>query len=521
MKFFRSERKLQNSEGKAFRKTRLDLFFRTMILTLAVCFVFGYSERAAAAYDPAKPLPALTGKYIYDFLRVAESQLGYHESADTSETVYSDWAGQSGRAWCSEFLSWCAYQAGIPETVIPKKNGAKSFRTFFSNQGTYFLVEGGIGDEGCGCETAAAGTIPASQIRPGDILIIETAGSNNLTTLDHVAVCRGISITGDKVTILTFEGNINRNYTIDGKTVKLGTVIQSSRNVGVIHGICRPIYGDFCDAYGEHTWNSGSIARSATCTEAELVQYTCQLCGDTKTVENDKLPHRETTDQAVAATCETAGLTAGSHCADCGAVVKTQQSVKAKGHTWDAGKVQVEAKTLTEGWMRYTCTVCGETKTECIPATGAPAVGTRISDRKTEAVYIVTKAGTKGGTVAYAGPTDRQFTEVTIRSKVTLDDITYSVTSIADGAFANNKYIKSVVIPSSVKQIGSKAFYKCSKLKSITVKSKGLKKKTIGAQAFKGIHKNAVFYVPAKKKSSYQKIFRTKGAGAKSVFRTY
>lgn len=517
----RNERKLPDSEAKTVKKTGLELCFRTMIVALAVCFVFAYSERAAAAYDPHRPLPALTGKYIYDFLRAAESQLGYHESADTSETVYSDWAGQSARAWCSEYLSWCAYQAGIPETIIPKKNGAKSFRTFFANQGTYFLVEGGVRDEGCGCAAASAGTISASQIRPGDILIIETAGSNNLTTLDHVALCRGIEVSSGTVTILTFEGNINRNYTIDGETVKLGTVIQSSRKAGVIHGVCRPVYGDFCDAYGQHTWNAGSVIRNATCMEAELVQYTCLVCGDTKTVEHEKLPHREITDQAIAATCETAGLTAGTHCQDCGTVVKVQQSVKAKGHSWDTGEVQAEAGPLTDGWMRYTCTVCGETKTECIKATGAPAVGTRISDRKTEAVYIVTRAGIKGGTAAYAGPTDRKFTKVTIPSKVTLDGITYSVTSIADGAFANNKYIKSVVIPSGVKQIGNRAFYKCRKLKQITVKSKSLKKKTIGAKAFQGIHKKAVFYVPAKKKSSYQKIFRVKGAGAKNVCRAY
>ena len=41
----------------------------------------------------------------------------------------------------------------------------------------------------------------------------------------------------------------------------------------------------------------------------------------------------EVTDAAVAATCTTAGKTAGSHCSTCGAVIKAQEVVPAKGHS--------------------------------------------------------------------------------------------------------------------------------------------------------------------------------------------
>lgn len=60
-------------------------------------------------------------------------------------------------------------------------------------------------------------------------------------------------------------------------------------------------------------------------------------------------------------------------------------------------------------------------------------------------------------------------------------------------------------------QIGSKAFYHCKKLKSITIKSKVLKK--AGANALKGIHKKAVIKVPAAKKKAYAKLLSKKGAG--------
>ncbi|MCD7733285.1 MAG: hypothetical protein LUH56_07600 [Oscillospiraceae bacterium] len=39
-------------------------------------------------------------------------------------------------------------------------------------------------------------------------------------------------------------------------------------------------------------------------------------------------------------------------------------------HTWDDGVVTTEATCTEEGVMTYTCTVCGETKTEAIPAKG-------------------------------------------------------------------------------------------------------------------------------------------------------
>ena len=43
----------------------------------------------------------------------------------------------------------------------------------------------------------------------------------------------------------------------------------------------------------------------------------------------------------------------------------------ALGHKWDNGKVTTEPTATTPGVRTYTCTVCGEVKTEVIPATGA------------------------------------------------------------------------------------------------------------------------------------------------------
>ena len=138
-----------------------------------------------------------------------------------------------------------------------------------------------------------------------------------------------------------------------------------------------------------------------------------------------------------------------------------------------------------------------------------PAKGTKLTAKG--ASYQVTDAAEKNPTVVYVG-SKKQKASVTIPDTVTIDKVTYKVTSIAANAFKNNKKLKKVVIGKNVTKIGKKAFYGCSKLKKITVKTTKLTKKNVGRQAFKGIHKKATFKVPKKKISSYRKVFRARGA---------
>lgn len=138
-----------------------------------------------------------------------------------------------------------------------------------------------------------------------------------------------------------------------------------------------------------------------------------------------------------------------------------------------------------------------------------PAKGTKLTAKG--ASYQVTSAAEKNPTVVYKG-SKKQKASVTIPDTVTIDKVTYKVTSIAANAFKNNKKLKKVVIGKNVTKIGKKAFYGCSKLKKITVKTTKLTKKNVGSQAFKGIHKKAAFKVPKKKISSYRKAFRARGA---------
>ena len=116
-----------------------------------------------------------------------------------------------------------------------------------------------------------------------------------------------------------------------------------------------------------------------TCTKTGTEAYwTCETCDKmfsdsdgkneiSKPIEIKAKGHTEVVDKAVPATCTETGLTEGKHCSVCDEVLVKQNTVQATGHKWDAGKVTKAATEKAEGIKTYTCTVCGETKTEAIP----------------------------------------------------------------------------------------------------------------------------------------------------------
>ncbi len=84
------------------------------------------------------------------------------------------------------------------------------------------------------------------------------------------------------------------------------------------------------------------------------------------------LGHDLKDDAAVAATCTTAGTTAGKHCTRCD-YKEGMETIAALGHAWDEGKVTKEATETTQGSVTYTCTRCPATKRDILPASGLVA----------------------------------------------------------------------------------------------------------------------------------------------------
>ena len=119
-----------------------------------------------------------------------------------------------------------------------------------------------------------------------------------------------------------------------------------------------------------HDFGAWTVTKAATCTETGLRTRACTDAGCSK-VETAVIPalgHTEVIDAAKAATCTETGLTEGKHCSVCGAILTAQEKTDALGHAWDNGKVTKEPTETETGVKTFTCTRCGETKTEVIPA---------------------------------------------------------------------------------------------------------------------------------------------------------
>ena len=139
-------------------------------------------------------------------------------------------------------------------------------------------------------------------------------------------------------------------------------------------------------------------------------------------------------------------------------------------------------------------------------------------------------------TVVCIGGKDDRKDSIKIPSTLTYSGIKYKVTEVGTKAFYKNKRLKSVTIGDSVAYIRSKAFYKCKNLRKVTmgkgltkiescafgynkkgctIKIKSTKLKAVNGAQNKGT-KQLRLQVPTSKKTAYKKLFQeTRKKGAK------
>ena len=100
-----------------------------------------------------------------------------------------------------------------------------------------------------------------------------------------------------------------------------------------------------------HKWNEGVVTDPGTCVTPGSVKYTCTVCSETKTESiTGEHDYKDAHDK-------------DNHYQEC-ALCHDKKNIEA--HKWDEGVVTDPGTCVTPGSMKYTCTVCSETKTESI-----------------------------------------------------------------------------------------------------------------------------------------------------------
>ena len=118
----------------------------------------------------------------------------------------------------------------------------------------------------------------------------------------------------------------------------------------------------------EHDYTNAVIITKPTCTNTGIKKGTCSVCGNTYTETIKATGHKAVTDKAIAATCQSEGKTEGSHCSVCGETIKAQTTINKIPHDY---KATVKNATCTaDGEKTYKCSMCGDSYSEPIPATG-------------------------------------------------------------------------------------------------------------------------------------------------------
>lgn len=191
----------------------------------------GSASYAGGQYYAALMQVTLTGDPRTDVVAIAQSQIGYQEGGDATQlsgevtgsanyTEYGCWYGLQDM-WCAMFVSWCAYNALVPTSVVPKH----SFTVSGLNQ---FIAWGRAYTR---AEVEAGTYVPQA----GDIIYFKSPRNTNKT--NHVGIVTGFSGS----TIYTVEGNTSSaEISTNGGAVCAKS--YSTSNTFIVY-VCCPDYG--------------------------------------------------------------------------------------------------------------------------------------------------------------------------------------------------------------------------------------------------------------------------------------
>ena len=205
-------------------------------------------------------------------------------------------------------------------------------------------------------------TIPAlGHTEVTDAAVAATCTATGLTQGKHCSVCNTVLVAQTTVAAL--------GHTEVTDAAVAATCTATGLTQGKHCSVCNTVLvaQTTIPALGHTEVTDAAVAE--TCTATGLTQGKhCSVC-NTVLVAQTTIPafgHTEVTDAAVAATCTATGLTQGKHCARCLEVIVEQQIIAATGHSYDSGVIVTEATCISQGIIRFACTVnnCNDSYTE-------------------------------------------------------------------------------------------------------------------------------------------------------------
>ena len=271
-----------------------------------------------------------------------------------------------------------------------------------------------------------------------------------------------------------------------------------------------------------HSWDSGKVTKAATCTTAGTKTYTCTRCKKTRTETIAATGHKVVKDAAVAATCETAGKTEGSHCSVCGTVLKAQTTTAALGHDYGEWKT-IKAATYTEpGQAERVCRRNASHKeyrqlpilekakidlsacsiqlseqtyvydgTEKTPTVTITYNEKTLTEGKDYQVYFADNVNPGTAKITAIAKTDSDYTGTATITFEIRKSLPENATVIEPGAFSNCTNLVDLNIKENVTEIGDNAFADSKNLQNIYFYGNSPK---LGNNIFKNV--TATVYYP-------------------------
>ncbi len=135
----------------------------------------------------------------------------------------------------------------------------------------------------------------------------------------------------------------------------------------------------------EHSYKLAKTV-SATCYSNGQKTYTCQICEDSYTILTKKRIHNWSEPTIMDNKCFSEGL-AVFYCNDCVETNLRYDTVPAMEHLYS--EERFEPTDTEDGYIEYTCSVCGDTYRETLPATGNSCSHSYKSSVTTEATCTI------------------------------------------------------------------------------------------------------------------------------------